>query len=153
MCCHVGVQIWDVSKCLVTDCALVGGGWAVSRLVLLQVGLLTETLLANLTLERTLTCTQGSETKMLQHIRLLKLLQKVKIPEYFSHLNEFSCALWGLTLMRMTCRTLHSCVLSPPCGFDPCGTPGCSSGRTPFGSSCIGTAWTGLRGHHCHNLE
>ena len=61
-----------------------------SRLVLLQVGLLTETLLANLTLERTLTCTQGSETKMLQHI---KLLQKVKIPEYFSHLNEFSCAL------------------------------------------------------------
>ncbi len=48
------VEIGGVAEGLLADGALVGRGRAVGRLVLLQVGLLSETLVTNEALERTL---------------------------------------------------------------------------------------------------
>ena len=55
MCRDVGVEVGGVAECLVTVGALVGRGGAVSGLVLLKMCLLSEFLVANSTLEWSLT--------------------------------------------------------------------------------------------------
>ena len=56
MCSDVSVEVRRMSECLVTVRALVGRGRAVGRLVLLKVGLLTESLVADCALEWSLSC-------------------------------------------------------------------------------------------------